>query len=84
MVATIHTMPVPSQRLFPAGKAAKYIGLSPDTLKKYTDEGQIKAFDFNGRRAYRLDDLDALIESLPQWQNGNASNPRRSKENNES
>src|ERR1041385_7115592 len=56
-VKTIHLLPVPDRRMFPAGKAAKYLGLSPDTLKKCTDEGQIVAYNFNGRRAYRLEDL---------------------------
>lgn len=67
MAATVHVMPVPSQRMFPPGKAAKYLGLSRDTLIKYADLGQIKAYSFNGRRAFKLDDLDALIDSLPQW-----------------
>lgn len=79
-MGTIHLMPVPDRRLLPPGKAAKYLGVSPDTLKKYTDEGRIQAFDLNGRRAYKLEHLDALIDSLPKWENSIASNPRRSKE----
>jgi hypothetical protein len=28
---------------------------------------QLRAFNMNGRRAYRLEDLDAYVESLPGW-----------------
>jgi hypothetical protein len=38
-----------------------------DTLKKITDLKQLRAFNMNGRRAYRLEDLDAYVESLPGW-----------------
>ena len=38
-----------------------------DTLKKISDLGQLRAFNMNGRRAYRLEDLDAYVESLPGW-----------------
>jgi hypothetical protein len=37
------------------------------TLKKITDLGQLRAFNMNGRRAYRLQDLEAYVESLPEW-----------------
>jgi len=29
--------------------------------------GSSEAFNMNGRRAYRLEDLDAYVESLPGW-----------------
>lgn len=58
---------VPNRRLFGPKAAAKYLGICEDTLKKITDLGQINAFNMNGRRAYRLEDLDAYVESLPGW-----------------
>ena len=58
---------VPNQRLFGPKAAAKYLGVCEDTLKKMTDLKQIRAFDLNGRRAYRLEDLEAFVESLPGW-----------------
>lgn len=67
-VKSIHLMPVPDRRLFAVKHAARYIDVSVDTLKKYTDMGFIKAYDFFGRRAYRLEDLDAAIDALPQWE----------------
>jgi hypothetical protein len=58
---------VPSQRLFGPKAAAKYLGICEDTLKKITDLKQIPAFNLNRRRAYRLEDLSAFVESLPGW-----------------
>lgn len=66
---------VPNQRLFIMSAAARYLGISDDSLKKYTDLGQIKAYDFNGRRAYRLEDMDYLIENLPQWDDSRGEKP---------
>lgn len=60
-------IPVPSRRLLGPKAAAKYLGICEDTLKKMTDLDQIRAFNMNGRRAYRLEDLEAFIESLPGW-----------------
>ena len=55
------------QRLLGPKAAATYLGICEDTLKKITDLGQLRAFNMNGRRAYRLEDLDAYVESLPGW-----------------
>lgn len=61
---------VPNQRLFSLKAAAQYLGIDPDTLRNDTDiNGLIHAYNFHGRRTYRLEDLDSLIESLPQWHN---------------
>jgi excisionase family DNA binding protein len=61
---------IPNQRLFGPSAAAKYLGICADTLYKITALGQIAAYDQNGRRVYRLEDLDAYVESLPEWHNG--------------
>jgi hypothetical protein len=66
---------VPNQRLFGPAAAAQYLGICTDTLYKITDLGQVKAYDFNGRRAYRLEDLDALIESLREWHDSLGDKP---------
>jgi hypothetical protein len=58
---------IPNQRLFGPKAAARYLGICEDTLKKITDLEQIRAFSMNGRRAYRLEDLEQFIESLPGW-----------------
>lgn len=60
-------MQVPAQRLFGPKGAAQYLGICEDTLKKMTDLGQIAAFNLNGRRAYRLEDLTAFVDALPGW-----------------
>ena len=67
---------VPNQMLFEPAADARYLGISPDTLYKYTDEVQITAYDFNGRRAYRLVDLDKLIEELPEWNDRSGRKPQ--------
>ena len=58
---------LPNKRLFGPKAAALYLGICEDTLKKITDLGQLTASNMNGRRAYRLEDLDAFIDSLPGW-----------------
>ena len=57
----------PNQRLFGPKAAARYLGICEDTLKKITDLEQIPAFKLNGRRAYRFEDLERFVESLPGW-----------------
>lgn len=66
----IALLQVPNQRLFSLRAAAKYLGVDPDTLRADTESGLIRAYDYHGRRSYRLEDLDALIEMLPGWKNG--------------
>jgi len=61
---------VPNQRLFGPKAAARYLGICEDTLKKITDLEQISAFKLNGRRAYRFEDLERFVESLPGWYDG--------------
>ena len=65
-------MQVPNQRLFGPKAAARHLGICEDTLKKFTDLEQIRAFKLNGRRAYRLEDLEQFIESLPGWYDGHS------------
>ncbi len=67
---------IPNQRLFAPSAAAKYLGICTDTLYKITDLGQVQAYDQNGRRVYRLEDLDAYVESLPEWHNGPGGKPK--------
>jgi|SRR5688572_16354058 len=58
---------VRNQRLFGPKAVARFLGICEDTLKKISDLGQIRAFNMNGRRAYRLEDLVGYIESIPEW-----------------
>ena len=66
-VAFIH---VPNQRGFKIKPAARYLGLHPQTLRKLTDEGKIRAKNMDGKRLYTLEDLNAYIESLSEWYYG--------------
>jgi hypothetical protein len=67
---------VPNQRFFSMGEAARYVGMDPDTLKRYCDEARITAKDVNGRRMFLLEELDRFLESFPNWgENGAGENP---------
>ncbi len=47
-------------------QAARYLGISPNTLRKRTDLGLIPARrDVNGDRLYLVKELDAYLASLP-------------------
>ena len=58
---------VPNQRLFSVQAAARYLGVSVDTLRKYADLGWIEARYLERRRVFALEDLDAFIEALPEY-----------------
>ncbi len=65
-IKTIAIIEVPEQFYFKVSAAAKYTGLSPNTLRKYTDLGLIKAKRLpSGDRIYRKDWLDEFVERLP-------------------
>ena len=51
------------------GKVFRYLRRH---AQKITDLGQLKAFNMNGRHAYRLEDLEAYVESLPGWYDSTA------------
>jgi len=44
-------------------EAAAYLGISPDTLKKWTTQRRIPFVKLGGAVRYRLSDLDAYIEA---------------------
>lgn len=66
---------VPNQRVFSPGACARYLGICTDTLYKITALGQLDAFDFNGRRAYKLEDMDKFVDSLPKWDDAAGEKP---------
>jgi len=68
---------VPSRRLFGVSAAAKYLGISDDTLRKYADLGEIPAYRFiNGHRTFKVEDLNRLIDDLPLWNAGTSDTAR--------
>ena len=60
---------IPNQALFNLKEAAKFLGVSPDTLRQDTEDGFIACYDFHGRRTYKLEDLETLRAMLPRWHN---------------
>ncbi len=59
---------VPNQRLFSTKAAAQYLGVHPDTVRKYADLGWIRPRKLERRRVFALEDLDAFINALPEYQ----------------
>ncbi len=65
-IKRIEIIEVPEQFYFKVSKAARYLGISPNSLRKYTDQGLIKAKRLpSGDRIYRKDWLDEFMENLP-------------------
>lgn len=63
----VNLIQVPNQRLFSTKAAAQYLGVHPDTLRKYADLGWIRARKLDRRRVFTLEDLDQFIDSLPKY-----------------
>lgn len=59
---------VPNQRMFSTKAAAQYLGVHPDTLRKYADLGWIRPRKLEKRRVFTVEDLNAFIDSLPGYQ----------------
>ncbi len=68
---------VANQRVFGPKAAARYLDVHPQTLKKMTDEGEIKARWMRNRKIYTLEELDRYIESLEPY-NGHRVERRES------
>jgi putative resolvase len=47
------------------GKAARYLGVSPASLRQWSDEGLVRVYRTpGGQRRYRIADLETFIASL--------------------
>ncbi len=65
---TVALIQVPNQRLFSTKAAAQYLGVHPDTVRKYADLGRIIARKLERRRVFTLEDLNAFIDALHGYQ----------------
>jgi len=66
---------VPQQAAFKISRAAKYLGISPNTLRKKADLGLIPARkNESGERVFLVRDLDAYLIS---YRNGGTSSLSR-------
>ena len=62
----VQLVQVPQQAAFYVQDAARYLGISPNTLRKRENLGLIQARrDENGNRVFLLYDLDRYLNSLP-------------------
>lgn len=67
-VVSVHVVEVPEQAAFRVKAAARYLGICENTLRKRSDLGLIPARrDVNGERIFLLRDLNAHLESLPDY-----------------
>ena len=65
---TVRIYDIPNQAAFRVHDAARYLGISPNTLRKRSDLGIIPVRkDINGERIFLLRDLDAYLGSLPEY-----------------
>ncbi len=63
---------VPNKRLFKIQSAARYLDISVNTLRKYSDLGLIKAKVLAGegtrpQRIFELEELERFCSSLPDY-----------------
>ena len=54
-------------------QAARYLGVSPDTLYKYLSEGKVPAFKLGNRWRLKKTTLDRWMERQSQMREGKAS-----------
>ena len=65
---SLQILEVPQEAAFKVRRAAKYLGMSPNTLRKKSDLGLIPARkNESGERVFLLRDLDAYLNSLPSY-----------------
>ena len=70
-IQTVRLVSVPEQSAFYVRDAARYLGISPNTLRKRSDLGLILARrDGNGNRVFLLEDLDNYLNALPPFIEG--------------
>jgi excisionase family DNA binding protein len=51
-----------TRRMLTVGQAADYIGVSPSSIRKWSDRGLVQAYRTpGGDRRFSIDDLDELI-----------------------
>jgi excisionase family DNA binding protein len=77
-MSSIQIIDVPAQAAFKVSQAARYLGISPNTLRKKADLGLIPAHKTEvGERIFLLRDLDAYLICLPSYRSGANSFPSR-------
>ena len=58
---------VPVRRMFKTQAAAQYLGLHPQTLRRLTDEGKLKALNMDGKMGFKkVKDQDSEGEQKTQ------------------
>ena len=64
-------------RLLNVGQAATYLGVSPASLRKWSNEGLVPTFRTpGGQRRYAREDLDVFIDSMRETSPADVAVPR--------
>ena len=68
MTLSIKFIEVPKEAAFKVGRAARYLGISANTLRRKADLGLIPARkNDSGERIFLLRELDAYLNALPSY-----------------
>lgn len=71
---TIHRAPAAPSLGLTSSQAARYLGVSLSTIRRWSDTGHLRAFRTpGGQRRFSQDQLDDFLDSLRQ---GDAPSPR--------
>ena len=63
-------------RLMSVGEAAAYLGVSPASLRKWSNSGLVPTYRTpGGQRRYSVEDLDAFMRSMREPRGGGPSDP---------
>lgn len=55
-------MPMTQAQLLSIGEAANRLGISVDTLRRWSNEGRVPAVTLpSGHRRFRLEDIEAMV-----------------------
>jgi excisionase family DNA binding protein len=67
------------RKLLGMGEAAAYVGVSPASLRKWSNQGLVRVYRTpGGQRRYALADLDQFIRTMRAHAPGSIGPPRRS------
>src|SRR5207247_5897172 len=80
-ITSIAWLRVPARRMFKTKAAAQYLGLHPQTLRRLTDKGRLKALTWMGNASTRSRNWTGTSARSPSGTMAPAKGPRHPMEN---